>query len=163
MPCLFWLCISLVGNYGNLISLFITAKCRVCIPVIELSKLYYQKLVTWHYILVLGRLWLFKKRSIRFRSILAANVAVSISISIFLTPIISDGRMYRRRIDVAMFVLSIGTISDGHNGQLRQRGSAWTDVIVVQIASWAVNYSGHMAYGSASATGAGTRWVGETS
>jgi len=41
-----------------------------------------------------------------------------------LAPIISGGRMYHRRIDVAMFVLSIGTISAGHNGQLRQRGSA---------------------------------------
>jgi len=42
----------------------------------------------------------------------------------FLAPIISDGRMYRRRIDVAIFVLSIGTISAGHNEQLRRRASA---------------------------------------
>ena len=62
---------------------------------------------------MLGRLWCL--RNDRFRSILAANVAVSISISIFLAPIISDGRMYRRRIDIAMFILSIGTISASHN------------------------------------------------
>ena len=62
----------------------------------------------------------------------------------FLAPIISDGRMYRRRIDVAIFVLSIGTISAGHDGQWRRR-SEWTDVIVVQLASWVVNYSGRAA------------------
>jgi len=71
--------------------------------------------------------------------------------------------MYHHRIDVAMFVLSIGTISAGHKGQLRRRGSAWIDVIVVQLASWSVNYSGREAYGGARATRAGTRWVGETS
>ena len=85
---------------------------------------------------VLGRLWLWRndpfwRQTSRFR--------------FFLASIISDGRMYRRRIDVAMFVLSIGTISASHNGQLRRRRSAWTDVIVVQLASWAVNYSGRTA------------------
>jgi len=42
----------------------------------------------------------------------------------FLAPIITDGRMYRCRIDIVMFILSVGTISASHNGQLRRRGSA---------------------------------------
>jgi len=44
-----------------------------------------------------------------------------------------------------------------------KKSETWTDVIVVQLASWAVNYSGRAACGVASATGAGTRWVRETS
>ena len=84
--------------------------------------------------IVLGRLWLFKKQSISIDF-------VAISISIFFAPIISDGRMYRRRDVCSLYRHDLR----GHNGQLRQRGSAWTDVIVVQLASWVVNYSGRAA------------------